>query len=399
MDNTPNTIEKLNRNDCCGCSSCAQKCPKNAITMQENEEGFLYPVIDKEKCVNCGLCSKACPQLNDVKGLDDGYPKAYAMRNKNNEELSKSSSGGIFSILANYVIEKDGIVFGAAYDENLNINHIKATSKEELNPIRSSKYVQSNINDTYKEAEVALKDGQYVLYTGTPCQIAGLNTYLGKEYDKLITADLVCHGVPSQELFHKYIDYLSDKFKSRVIEYNFRSKEKKGWGLVSKVTTEDGKVRFIEPDFDPYYSNFLECVTYRENCYQCHYTNYNRVSDITMADYWGINEIHPQFYKEEGNSLVLINNDKAERLIEELKDTMDFMPTDLDKAASHNKNLIEPSKKSVKRELAYKGIKEKESKTFIKENLKCKVTLKKVAKTIIPTKIKKQLKKMKGIGK
>ena len=140
-------------------------------------------------------------------------------------------------------------------------------------------------------------------------------------------------------------------------------------------------------------------MTYRENCYQCHYTNYNRVSDITMADYWGINEIHPQFYKEEGNSLVLINNEKAERLIEELKDTVELIPTELDEAASHNKNLIEPSKKTNRRDLVYKEINEKEPKAFVKENLKCKVTVKKVAKTIIPTRIKKQLKKMKGICK
>ena len=204
------TIDSLDKNECCGCSSCFQKCPKNAIRMEENLEGFLYPVIDRDKCIDCGSCSKVCPQLKKIEKISLGYPKAYAMRNKNLDELSKSSSGGIFSVLANYVIDNGGVVFGAAYDSKLNINHIKATTKEELSPIRSSKYVQSNIGNSYREAEKILKNGQYVLFTGTPCQIAGLKSYLMKDYEKLITADIICHGVPSQKLFHKYLDYLSE---------------------------------------------------------------------------------------------------------------------------------------------------------------------------------------------
>ena len=393
------TIETLDKMECCGCSSCVQKCPKNAIRMEENKEGFLYPVIDKDKCIDCGLCSRVCPQLKKIKEKVMGYPKAFAMRNKNSDELSKSSSGGIFSVLANYVIENGGVVFGAAYDSNLNVKHIKATTKEELFPIRSSKYVQSDINNSYKEAEAALKNGRYVLFTGTPCQVSGLNSFLMKDYEKLITADVVCHGVPSPKLFHKYIDFLSEKFNSKVVEYNFRSKEKKGWGLVSKVKTADGKVRYIEPDFDPYYSNFLGCVTYRENCYQCHFTNYNRVSDFTMADYWGIHKLYPEFYNEAGNSLVLVNNEKAKKILELIKEKVDIMETDLDAAASYNKNLIESSRKSPRRNTVYDNIDEKNPKKFMSENLKSKVTVKKVMKAIVPTCVKKKIKKLRRLVK
>ena len=394
-----NTIEKLDKLECCGCYSCSQKCPKSAIEMKANEEGFFYPEINKEKCINCGLCEKVCPQLKDVKKANEGYPKAYAMRNKNDEELKGSSSGGIFSIIANYVLENNGVVFGAAYDENLNVNHIKVENKIDLQKLRSSKYVQSNINDSYKETEIELKKGKKVLFSGTPCQIAGLNSYLMKDYENLITCDLVCHGVPSQKLFEKYLEYLSKKFKSKVIKYNFRSKEKKGWGLLTKVETEDGKIRFIEPDFDPYYSNFLRSTIYRENCYSCHYTNYNRVADITLADYWGINGIHPEFYSEQGNSLILINNKKASELLELFKDKIDILLTEIDKAANRNKNLIQPSKRSEMRDNIYNGISELDSSKYIKKNLKIKYTPKKILKAIIPTKVKKMLKKAKGLIK
>ena len=393
------TIEIVKKNECCGCGSCVQKCPKQAISMVEDEEGFLYPQINNERCINCGLCSKVCPQLKKNKEIDNEYPKAFAMRSKNNEELSKSSSGGIFSVIADYVFENDGVVFGAAYDDELNVNHIKADSRIELEPLRSSKFVQSNIGDTYKETETLLKEGRIVFFTGTPCQIAGLNSFLIKEYDNLITCDLVCHGVPSQKLFHTYIEYLSKKFNSRVVKYNFRSKEKNGWGLFSKVETEDGKIRYINPDFDPYYSNFLESTIYRLNCYQCHYTTYNRVSNITLADYWGISGIHPSFYREEGNSLILINDKKGEQIFEKITDKIEYIQTDLEKAANHNKNLIRPSKYSNERQKIYLGIYEKNPEQYIKENLKVKLTGKKIIKSIIPNKMQKNLKKMRGMIK
>lgn len=392
------TIEELEEKECCGCFSCFQKCPTNAISMIESDEGFLYPLIDKEKCINCGLCSKVCPQLKIIEKKKN-YPKAYAMRNQNERDLKESSSGGIFSVIANYVLENGGVVFGASYDDDLNIKHIKVEDRDKLKLLRGSKYVQSSIGNTYKEAENEMKLGKMVFFTGTPCQIAGLNSFLMRDYDNLITADLVCHGVPSQKLFHTYLKYLSSKFGSKVLEYNFRSKEKKGWGLVTKVVTEDGKSRFIEPDFDPYYSNFLESNTYRESCYNCHYTNVNRVSNITLADYWGVNGIHPEFYNEEGNSLVLINDIKGDELFKKISDKIEYIETDIKIAAHYNKNLVEPSHRSDIRNNIYNGIDSKVPEKFIKNNLKTKFTIKKFLKSIIPTSVKKKLKKLKGIIK
>ena len=392
-----NTIEKLDKLECCGCGACFQKCPKQAIEMKENEEGFLYPVIDEKKCINCGLCTKVCPQLKKIKEESTEYPKAYAMRNKNTEELKQSSSGGIFKVLANYVLENEGVVFGVAYDENLNVNHIKVKDKEKLKLLQGSKYVQSNINNTYKEAEKELKKNKIVLFSGTPCQIAGLNSFLMKDYDNLITCDLVCHGVPSQKLFKKYIEFLSEKFKSKVVKYNFRSKNKKGWGLVSQVETKDGKIRFVEPDFDPYYSNFLSSNTYRESCYKCYYSNCNRVSNITLADYWGINRIHPKFYSEQGNSLILINNDKGKGVLDKIKDKIELIETDLNLATNYNKNLIKPSPRHNLRDTIYLRIDELDAEKYIKNNLKIKYTVKKIIKAIIPNKVKKILKRVRGI--
>lgn len=390
-----NTIEKLDKLECCGCGACFQKCPQKAILMKENKEGFLYPIINKEKCINCGLCEKVCPQLKEISRKK--IPQAYAVRNKNLEELKNSSSGGVFIILANYVIENRGVVFGATYNENLNVNHIKVKDKEGLKLLQGSKYVQSNINNTYKEAEKELKENKIVLFSGTPCQIAGLNSYLMKDYDNLITCDLVCHGVPSQKLFKKYIEFLSEKFKSKVVKYNFRSKNKKGWGLVSQVETEDGKIRFVEPDFDPYYSNFLSSNTYRESCYKCYYSNYNRVSSITLADYWGINRIHPNFYSEQGNSLILINDNKGKEILEKIKNEVELIETDLNLAANHNKNLIKPSPRNSIRDNIYLRIDEMDAKKYIKSNLRIKYTVKKVIKAIIPNRVKKILKRVRGI--
>ena len=199
-------ISKLNKNNCTGCRMCEQICPVNAIKMIENKEGFIEPVIDKTKCINCGLCSKRCPQLNEIK-REDYKMEVYAAKNKNIEEQKSSSSGGVFSVLANYVLENNGIVFGCAFNDNLIAEHIGIEDKNELYKLRGSKYVQSNTKNTFKDVKENLENSRMVLYSGTPCQIAGLKQFLGKEYDNLYTVDLVCHGVPSPKLFKKLFLY------------------------------------------------------------------------------------------------------------------------------------------------------------------------------------------------
>lgn len=383
-----NTIEILDINDCCGCSACKQKCPVQAIYMEENEEGFLYPKIDKEKCIECGLCVKSCPQLNKCAEQKENFPKAYAVYNKNQEELLKSSSGGMFSVLANYVLESNGVVIGAAYNEENEVKHICINQIDELDKLRGSKYVQSDINNVYKIAERNLKEQKLVLFTGTPCQIAGIKSYLGKDYENLILADIVCHGVPSPKLFKTYLTWLEKKYKSKISSYNFRSKEKQGWGLTAKVVTDEGKVRYIPSGNDPYYDNFLECKTYRKCCYQCRYTSFIRESNITFADYWGILAVHPEFYSEKGVSLIIVNDPKGEEVFKKISNKIEFVKTDLEKASRKNINLRRPSSKPKQRDKIYEGLQSKDVNSYIKENLKIDFNFKKKIKSKVPYQLK-----------
>lgn len=391
-----NTIEKLNVNECCGCSSCFQRCPKNAISMQENKEGFLYPIIDKEKCVNCGLCVKVCPQFKNCTDKKENFPIAYAVYNKNNDEIVKSSSGGMFTVIANYVIENNGLVIGAAFNEQNQVKHICIDDKRDLDRLRGSKYVQSEINEMYKLAEIKLRENKLVLFTGTPCQIAGLKSYLGKEYLNLILVDIVCHGVPSPALFKIYLKYLEKKYNSGVKSYEFRNKEKRGWGLTAKVITANDKVHYIRSDKDPYYNNFLECNTYRNSCYNCHYANFVRESNITLADYWGILSVHPDFYSEKGVSLVIVNDEKGKEIFDIVSNKTNYIETDLEKASKKNMNLKRPSIKKEKRKNIYDGIEVKNETSFIKENLKIDFNIKNKIKSMVPYQMKLIIKKVRG---
>ena len=226
-----NNIDILNKHyKCCGCRACEQVCPKNAIKIIENEEGFWEPKVDYKLCVNCGICTKTCPQLN--RREENNFSQlAYAVKNKNLEERKMSSSGGVFSLLAKYVLEKKGSVYGVAFNSNLEAEHIRITSPNDLYKLRGSKYVQSNTNNSYSKVKKDLENNLLVLYSGTSCQIEGLKRYLNKEYENLFTIDLVCHGVPSQKLFKKYLNYLEEKYNSKVIDYKFRAKERKRMGI------------------------------------------------------------------------------------------------------------------------------------------------------------------------
>lgn len=390
-----NTIERLEKKNCCGCTSCVQKCPQDAIEMIEDDEGFLYPHINKEKCINCGLCVKTCPMLNYEIEIKDIYPKTFAIKNKNQAEKIKSSSGGMFIILAKYLIKNGGAVYGAAYTNELGIEHIRVDKIDDLIKLQGSKYVQSNMNNIYVNVKKDLQENLQVLFTGTPCQIKGLKNYLGKEYDNLLTCDLVCHGVPSQKLFKKYLNFLEIKYKKKIESYNFRSKEKKGWGLTAKIVFEDGTYKYIDSDFDYYYSNFLDCNTYRESCYNCKYAKTTRPSDITLADYWGILSIHNDFYDEMGVSLILVNTDKGMKILEENKELFEIIETDLNYASSHNKNLITPSTRPSKRDNIYNSIDKFTPEVYFKKVLKYKITPKKVVKLLLPNKLKKYIKKIK----
>ena len=385
------TIEVLEKNECCGCSSCAQKCPQNAIKMQENEEGFLYPIIDKDKCISCGICSKVCPQLKEVKEAENGYPKAYAMYNKDEQTQLSSSSGGIFTELANYFFCENGVVFGAAYNEKFEVKHIAIFEKSEINKLRKSKYVQSNINDSYKLVEKNLKEGKKVLFTGTPCQILGLKSFLVRDYDNLITCDLVCHGVPSQMAFNQYLKFLTKKNKNTIIEYDFRSKDIKDCEKIGKVTFKNGKEKYLKIGLDCYYSNFLAGNIFRESCYKCHYSNFNRVGDITIGDFIGVLQMQPEAYSSRGTSICIINSKKGKLVFEKIKNKFNFYRTTSEKISRYNSNLNYAKKRPICRDSIYKNI--DNQKKFI-DDLKCNMSTKNKIKSYVPIRFKVFLKKL-----
>lgn len=387
------TIEIVEKNECCGCSSCAQKCPKQAIHMIENKEGFLYPEIDKKRCINCGLCSKVCPQLKKIEKQEADYPKIYALYNKNEEIQIKSSSGGVFSEIARNILNKKGVVFGATYDDKFKVKHIQIENESELDKLRKSKYIQSDINDTYIAVEKELKNGRDVLFSGTPCQVFGLKSFLIKDYDNLVTCDIVCHGTPSQKSFDQYLKYLSKKMNDKIVSYDFRSKDIEGCEKIGKVTTINGKTKYLKIGLDCYYNNFLEGNIFRESCYKCHYSNMSRVGDITIGDFIGVLQMQPEAYSKRGTSICVINSKKGESFFDEIKSYFIVYESSSEKIRKYNSNLNNPKRKPNCREYIYNNI--NDYKRYIKD-LKKNMNRKSKIKSLVPIKVKNTIKKLRG---
>lgn len=310
------------KDNCTGCTACYNICPKQAITMRENEEGFLYPVIEEKLCIECGKCAQVCPVL--APEYDNLKPVCYAAYAKN-EIRMKSSSGGIFTILAKEIINQGGWVCGAAYDENFNVKHILVDQEDELEKIRGSKYVQSDIGHMFMSIKEKLDCGETVLFTGLPCQVAGLKKYLNKDYVQLVTVDLFCHGVPSPKSYHKYLDAVASGKK--IIDVNFRNKENYGWSSSSTISFEDGTQYKNSHKNDLFYNAFLPCMSVRKSCGTCMFSHIPRQSDISIGDYWGVEKYIPELNDGKGVSAVLVNNEKGKALWEKIEG-------DLEKAVS-----------------------------------------------------------------
>ena len=329
---------------CTGCGACVQRCPKRCISWTQREFGFRYPQIDKDACVNCGQCEKVCPI---DKALEvSAEQKAYAAVHKDDEVLAKSTSGGAFTAIADAVFAQGGIVYGAAMLDGMQVKHIRTSGKDDFEGLRSSKYLQSDTGTTYQMVEQDLKQGKTVLYSGTPCQIDGLKNFLGKDYENLYTADIVCHGVGSQAYFDKYMDYARERY-GKIKALRFRSKEYAGWscgGGVVVVDSSDCLKKIPYRDFDNYYySYFLSGDIYRKSCYSCKYANTNRVGDFTLGDYWGVEALNLPLQTENGCSLLLVNNRHAMQLLDEIE-SLDRVETTVEQAAHCNKQLNAPSK-------------------------------------------------------
>lgn len=334
-------IELCRECDCTACGACYNICFKSAISMVSNEEGFKYPRINEHLCVECGLCQKACPILNPI----EKHQKAeapLAVVSKSEEIRMKSSSGGMFSLLASWILNRNGVVYGAVFDENYDVYHCYAETEDELGRQRGSKYAQSDTKETYKQVKVHLKEGRFVLYTGTPCQIAGLYQYLGNcSIENLWTADLVCHGVPSVKSFQTYLKKLAEKKNITVKDIkNFRFRELEGWGYAPSFQFAKNTYYSVSLEENLYMRLFLSNRLHRPSCYNCRFVTPERVGDISIADFWGVGKYKPYKYDTtKGCSLVLLNTEKGNRLFNAIATELDYDKRSWEEALKVNNQL------------------------------------------------------------
>lgn len=324
---------------CCGCGACAEACPQNCISMQEDKEGFLYPQVDESKCINCGLCKSVCIYNRIIDKNENAT--VYACYNSNDEIRLQSSSGGVFSVFAEKIIKDGGVVYGCAFDVTGGAKHIRVESLEGLKQLYGSKYTQSNTNGTFREVKYDLSDGKKVLFSGTPCQINALKTYLKGIDDKnLILADIICHGVPSKLLYKYYVDYIEEKYKKKVQTLSFRDK-KSGWENYGiKVIFEDATELFVPQEKNYFMKAFLTDIMLRPACYKCISKDFHNFSDMTMGDYWGAGEKFSKLNDGKGLSVLVLRTKKGETLFEDVKSELIFELSDMDDVCKHNKALI-----------------------------------------------------------
>lgn len=339
-------IRLASQETCTGCAACANICPKSAIEMQMDKEGFLFPFIDEDLCVECGKCLKACPVLNVESTRNCIEPESYALWSL--LDRSCSSSGGAFSAFARMVLNQRGVVYGAELDESLTCKHTNIQDVADLGKLRGSKYVQSEIGTSFQTCLSHLKQGKNVLFTGTPCQVAGLYSFLGKEYDNLLTVDLACHGVPSNLIFKSYIRKLQPKYKENIKGFFFRKLD--GWGKTPSVKLSE-KVKPLYGVDNLYMAAFDKAAIFRKSCYTCPFAKIPRIGDCSIADFWGIGRYGMPFNHNtsKGVSLVLVNTEKGRRALCSLSDIFKERRT-LQEALYENGNLVNPSNKNSSRD-------------------------------------------------
>ena len=385
------------KEDCCGCEACRNVCPQRAITMVEDEDGFFYPHIDESLCIMCQKCKKVCSFQNKEKEKNNPI-NVYAAVSKNKEQLQHSASGGIFAAIAEDCIKRGGTVFGAVFNDDFSVVHEGIDSLQSLVKLQNSKYVQSRIDGIFSRVATILKKGEMVVFSGTPCQIAGLKSYLGKEYQNLFTVDIICHGVPSIKIFKTYMYYFESKYKGKIKSFTFRDKQI-GWGENGRAIFEkyNGRLKnkILWQSSSSYMYYFLKGLISRKSCYHCKYAGLNRPGDITIGDYWGIEKQHPEYLlsasgwdEKKGISVVIVNTERGGKYIENLKN-IEIKNSTFEKAAYGNDQLQHPCSNG-KRDEAFLLLKEK-GWSGLESNFKKVAGIKKyssIIKYLIPSKIK-----------
>lgn len=356
-------IRAINKQDCTGCHACYNKCPAQAIKMLPDSEGFLYPFIEEDKCVHCGLCLNSCP----VWKKPDNYKEkiAYAAYAKEKKEHASSSSGGVFAVFARYFLSHGGYVCGAAFDEKLVLKHILTNSETDLMKIKGTKYIQSEIADTYAKVKDLLDKGKKVLFSGTPCQVGGLKAYLNNEYNNLLTIDLICHGVPSPEVFRKYL--LEIGGENAVQRMSFRDKQQGISNVYLTYELSNGETIQEEYSSSEYIKGFIQNLIIRPSCFNCRFKGKDRCSDITIGDYWGLNDFHPEMVTKMGTSAVLVHSKQGRVFFEVVKNELIYTESKPESIAFWNTCLEKSVEYNPSREVFFANSEEMSVKDRIKK--------------------------------
>jgi len=338
------------KKECCGCGACKSICPCGAISMRRDELGFNYPHIDESKCINCGLCNRVCVFNKREKEKAYSPLVAYAAASNNQQILEKSTSGGIFAELASCILSRGGVVFGCSYGDDWSVSHIEISSAEDICKLQGSKYVESDTNDTFFRVKQCLIENRIVLYSGTPCQISALRSYLKNDYSNLYCVDIICHGVGAPALFESDIRFHCKEQKIQKISFRDKSR---GWGTCGIIFTKKKKIKF-DSVHSAYYYYYLKNAIFRDSCYNCRYASEKRSGDLTLGDYWNVESAHrnieDQVELKKGVSCVLVNTPKGACLMNEIADSLTLIPSEYQKIKQRNGQLVscctEPKERS-----------------------------------------------------
>lgn len=347
----------LEKKDCCGCQVCMNICPKQCISMQPDDEGFLYPCVDHETCIECGLCEKRCPAVNRAETANEFEQKVFACWNLDPDTRINSTSGGIISALSEKVIEAGGYVVGAYYKDDFTVAHMIGSNSDDINLLRQSKYLQSDTGMIYQAVKNALKTGKTVLFCGTPCHNAALRNYLIKIPDNLIQCDFICRGVISPKVFTCFLEYLEKKYHGKVTKVQFKNKDF-GWNRFSTKIRFDNGAEYIKDRYhDPYMVSYLRySVSLRPSCYECKYKGSERFADITVGDFWGIGALNPELDENKGTSLVIINSQKGRDAFDSIGDTVFYEERAMADIPGGNMCFTKSPKPGKFRELFFKDL-------------------------------------------